>query len=82
LAISVVILILVWLNLRSTRRAEQVGDERLEMLREQQERLRFLSEERRMLEDELERRRSMAPVQERPPESEASSRSNGRSEPN
>ena len=41
LAISVAIRVPVWLDLRSTRRAEQAGDERLEMLREQQERLEF-----------------------------------------
>ena len=50
--VSVAILVVVWLVLRSTRRAEQAGEERLEMLREQRERLQFLREERRMLEEE------------------------------
>jgi hypothetical protein len=36
---------------RSTRRAERAGNERLEILREQQERLALLHEERRMLRD-------------------------------
>ena len=81
LAISVAILVLVWLNLRSTHRAEQAGDGRLEMLREQQERLEFLREERRRLDDELEWRRSMVPGQERSSETETPSKSNGRSEP-
>ena len=63
LVISVALLILLWLGLRSTRRIEQGGEERLEMLREQQERLQLLREERRMLEEELEWRRSvMAPL--------------------
>jgi hypothetical protein len=44
---------------RSTRRAEQVGNERLEILREQQERLEYLHEERRMLDEELKWRRSI-----------------------
>ena len=44
---------------RSTRRTERAGNERLEILREQQERLEFLHGERRMLEEELEWRRSI-----------------------
>jgi len=44
-------------TLRSARRAEQAGDERLEILREQQERLKVMYQERRMLEDELKRER-------------------------
>jgi hypothetical protein len=59
LIVSVTILGVVLGVLRSTRRAEQSGEERLELLREQQERLRFLREERRMLEEELQWRRSM-----------------------
>jgi two-component sensor histidine kinase len=45
-------------TLRSARRAERGGDERLEILREQQERLKLMSQERRMLEEELKRERA------------------------
>ena len=85
LVVGIAVLVLVSLNLRSTRRVEQVGDERLEMLREQQERLQVMREERRMLEDELEWRRSMMNGEGHPLELEAqleaSSESNGHSEP-
>jgi hypothetical protein len=43
--------------LRSARRAERGGNERLEILREQQERLKLMYQERRMLEEELKRER-------------------------
>jgi hypothetical protein len=56
---SVATLYVVLKVLRSTQRAEKAGDERLEILREQQQRLQFLREERRMLEEELGWRRSM-----------------------
>jgi hypothetical protein len=65
LFISVAILVVVWLVLRSAQRVEQSGEERLEMLREQHERLQFLREERRMLEEELEWRRSMMDREQR-----------------
>ncbi len=56
-------------TLRSARRAERGGDERLEILREQQERLKLMNQERRMLEDELDRLRSaMGEEEERPRE--------------
>jgi hypothetical protein len=80
LVVSFTVLVLVWLNLRSTRRVEQVGEERLEMLREQQVRLQYKREERRMLEDELEWRRSMMSGESRPLELEAPSESNGHHE--
>ena len=80
LVVSVAILVVVWLVLRSARRAEQGGKERLEMLREQQERLRFLREERRMLEEELEWRRSMMNREQRILELDAPLESNGHSE--
>ena len=80
LVVSIVILMLVWVNGRSTHRVEQVGEERLEMLQEQKERLQFMREERRILEDELEWRRSMMNRQERPLETETTSESNGHSE--
>jgi hypothetical protein len=52
--------------LRSAHRAEQAGNERLEILREQQERLRVMYQERHMLEEELDRLRSaMAEEEER-----------------
>ncbi len=44
-------------TLRSARRAERGGDERLEILREQRERLKLMYQERRMLEEELKRER-------------------------
>ncbi len=44
-------------TLRSARRAERGGNERLEILREQQERLKVMYKERRMLEEELKRER-------------------------
>ena len=59
LSVSVAILWMVSVVLRTTRRAKLAGDERLEILREQQERLRLLREERRGLEEELEWRRSV-----------------------
>ena len=77
LAVSVAILVVVWLVLRSTRRAEQGGEERLEMLREQQERLGFLREERRMLKEELEWRRSTMDREQRPLELDAPLEANG-----
>ena len=87
LFVSVAILVVVWLVLRSTRRAEQAGEERLEMLREQRERLLFLREERRMLEEELKWRRSMMDREQRlleleaPLQSAKPLHSNGHSEP-
>ena len=53
--------------LRSSLRGERSGNERLEILREQQERLRLMHQERRMLEEELDRLRS-AMDEERPRE--------------
>ena len=62
---------------RSTRRAERAGNERLEILREQQERLAFLHEERRMLDKELEWRRSIMEGEEALLALEAASEPNG-----
>ena len=45
-------------TLRSARRAERGGDERLEILREQQERLKVMYQERLMLEEKLKRERA------------------------
>ncbi len=52
-------------TLRSARRAERGGDERLEILREQQERLKLMYQESRMLEEELKRERDQRAVLER-----------------
>jgi len=59
LIVSLTILFVGWHILRSTRRAERGGEERLEILREQQERLRVLYQERRILQEELEWVRTM-----------------------
>ncbi len=81
LAVSVATLYVVLGVRRSTRRTERSGDERLEILREQQERLGFLREERRMLEEELEWRRSRMAGEEGPLELNAPpAQSNGHSE--
>ena len=52
-------------TLRSSRRAERGGDERLEILREQQECLKVMYQERRMLEEELKRERDQRAELER-----------------
>ncbi len=57
LAVSVAILVVVWRVWGTTDRIEQDGNERLEILREHQERLEYLHEERRILLEELERLR-------------------------
>jgi uncharacterized protein (UPF0216 family) len=51
--------VLVWRVLRNARRSRAAGDERLEILREQQERLKVMGQERSMLKEELERLRSV-----------------------
>jgi hypothetical protein len=77
LGVSLATLYAVLVVLRTTRRTERAGDERLEILREQQERLGFLRDERRMLEEELEWRRSMMNAEERPLALDAPSGSDG-----
>ena len=57
LGLSVAILVILWQVWGSTDRSEQAGKERLEMLREQQERLEHLHEERQVLLEEMERLR-------------------------
>ncbi len=79
LIVGVTILGVVLAVLRTTRRTERAGDERLEILREQQQRLGVLREERRMLEEELRWRRSMMEGEERLPELMAPLDSNGHS---
>ena len=76
---STTILYFVLKVLSSTHRAERAGEERLEILREQQQRLQFLHDERRMLEQELQWRRSMMDGEERLPELIAPPESNGHS---
>jgi hypothetical protein len=56
--IGLATLVIAARTLRSARRAERGGDERLEILREQQERLKLMYQERHMLEEELERERN------------------------
>jgi Tfp pilus assembly protein PilO len=65
LLVSVAVLFFGWRILRSTRRSEQAGNERLEILREQQERLKLMYRERSMLQEELERLHSEMDEEER-----------------
>jgi hypothetical protein len=58
LATSLVTLLIARQILKSARRSRQAGDERLEILREQQERLAYLYEERRQLLEALERQQT------------------------
>lgn len=66
LVISLAILILVWRVLVSARRTEETGDERLEMLREQRERLDFMHEERELLLEMLATQKRMMEESEGP----------------
>jgi len=59
LTVSLAVLLLVWRVLRNVRRSKAAGDERLEILREQQERLKVMNQERSMMKEELERLRSV-----------------------
>jgi hypothetical protein len=52
---TIATLIVAWLILGAVRRSERAGDERLEILRDQQQRLAFLNEERLQLLRALER---------------------------
>jgi hypothetical protein len=80
LVTSAATLYLVWTARQSVLRAEWAGDERLEMLREQQQRLEFMREERRTLEKELGWRRSTMVDRDGPPEHDAAPESNGHPE--
>jgi hypothetical protein len=53
-ALVVATLVAALAALRSSRRAERIGEDRLELLRDQHERLELLRDERRMLTEELE----------------------------
>ena len=59
LAVSLAVLFVCWRVLGNTHRSRRVGDERLEILREQQERLRVMYQERNILKEELGRLRSL-----------------------
>jgi hypothetical protein len=65
LAASFALLFVGWRVLRTTRRAKEAGDERLEILREQQDRLRVMYQERNMLREELERLRTAMDEEQR-----------------
>src|ERR671912_774692 len=52
---SVASFIVAIFTFRSSRRSEDLGEDRYELLRDQQERLELLREERRMLTEQLER---------------------------
>jgi type II secretory pathway pseudopilin PulG len=54
LLVGIVILVAILVTLRSSRRAEELGEDRYELLRDQQEWLELLREERKMLTEKLE----------------------------
>jgi pyruvate/2-oxoglutarate dehydrogenase complex dihydrolipoamide acyltransferase (E2) component len=66
---TLLIALRVW---QSAYRSERAGEERLEILREQQQRLEFMREERRLLLEELRRQRSGREerLKEKPPPQE------------
>jgi chromosome segregation ATPase len=53
LLVAIATLVAILVTLRSSRRAEELGEDRYELLRDQQEYLELLREERRMLIDKL-----------------------------
>ena len=55
--VVMMVLVVVFRILRSALRSEQMGNERLEMLREQQERLEYLRKERELLLEKLRQER-------------------------
>jgi hypothetical protein len=63
---SVAALVVALRILQSVHRSELSGEERLEILREQQQRLEFMREERRLLLEEIERLRSEMNGAQRP----------------
>ena len=69
LVLSTATLLIAWQVLLSAYRSELAGEERLEILREQQERLEFMREERLLLLEELQRRspESEDPLRGKPP---------------
>jgi competence protein ComGC len=82
LVVSVAVLIVVLRVSKSIRMEAQGGRERLEILREQQERLAIMHEERRLLLEELERQRAaMAEADFAHPREEPAGGSSGRPSP-
>jgi hypothetical protein len=59
LAVSLAVFFVCWRVLRNTHWSRRAGDERLEILREQQQRLKVMYQERNLLKEELERLRSL-----------------------
>ena len=57
--VVMMVLVVVFRILRSALRSEQMGNERLEMLREQQERLEYLRKERELLLEKLRQERGL-----------------------
>src|SRR5215211_1784816 len=55
LLVSLVTLAVAIVSLRSSRRSEDLGEDKYELLRDQHDRLEMLREERRMLTEQLER---------------------------
>src|SRR5215203_2570564 len=55
LLVSIATLAVAIVALRSSRRSEELGEDRYELLSDQQERLKLLHEERQMLSEELKR---------------------------
>ena len=80
LAASVVTLVVALRILQSVHRSENSAEERLEILREQQQRLEFMREERRLLLEEIERQRSEMNGAQRPLELPAGSEEQGQSQ--
>ena len=74
LAASVATLVVAVRILQSAHRSEISSEERLEILREQQQRLKFMHEERRLLLEEIERQRSTVNGAQRPLELPARSK--------
>jgi pyruvate/2-oxoglutarate dehydrogenase complex dihydrolipoamide acyltransferase (E2) component len=72
LVLSAAILLIVWRLSQSAHRSERAGEERLEILREQQQRLAFMREERQLLLEELrsQRAESEDALREEPPPQE------------
>jgi pyruvate/2-oxoglutarate dehydrogenase complex dihydrolipoamide acyltransferase (E2) component len=77
LVLSSATLLIVWRLSQSAHRSERAGEERLEILREQQQRLAFMREERRLLLEELRSQRAESedalreePLREEPPPQE------------
>jgi pyruvate/2-oxoglutarate dehydrogenase complex dihydrolipoamide acyltransferase (E2) component len=72
LVLSSATLLIVWRLSQSAYRSERAGEERLEILREQQQRLAFMREERQLLLEELrsQRAESEDALREEPPPQE------------